>query len=88
MCGACGTRSHLASRAKEAERLAAGRLRVTPFGPAGYQTATRTGRRAVHPDLDSLLRTLIAECGAGVLDRARDAQDGFVARVLSEVSTT
>lgn len=97
MCGACGsgiavppwevithggTRRDLAQRAREAELLSAARLRVSPFGHAGYQSTTRTGRAAVHPNLDSLLAALLDECGTAILDRAYSTPQGPVAKAL------
>lgn len=97
MCGACGsglavppweivayggTRRALAERAREAESLSVPWLRVRPFGPAGYTSATRKGRVTVHPNLDSLLATMIRECGETFPKAAQVAPGGVLARAL------
>lgn len=97
MCGGCrsrpaqvpweaqvdgGTRRDLLRRAAEAQTLSDGRLQVHAFGDFGYQSLSRTGSRAVHPDLDSLLALLISECGPKVFDRAGDVLVGAVAQAL------
>lgn len=97
MCGACGsgpavppweviayggTRRALAERAREAEPLSSPRLRVRPFGPAGYTSTSRKGRATVHPNLDSLLSTMIRECGETLPKTAQAAHPSAVARAL------
>lgn len=97
MCGGCGprpvqsqwevqvdggTRRDLIRRAAEAQMLSDGNLQVRPFGHFGYQSLNRTGSRAVHADLDSLLAPLLSECGPKVFGRTGDASSGAVAQAL------
>lgn len=98
MCGACGTglalppwevSAHggtardLRDRAREAEDLCAGRLRIRPFGPAGYQTTGRTGRISVHSCLDSLVAELVRDHSQHILPALADPrQTGSVAQTL------
>lgn len=87
MCGACGTglarppwevhahggsQRDLAKRAAEAERLCEGKLRIRPYGPAGYQTTTRTGATHIHKDLDELLHHLMTKHTQLILKHLND----------------
>lgn len=98
MCGACGTglasppweviahggtARDLRERAREAEMLCGGRLRVRPFGPAGYQTTGRTGRVTVHGSLDGLVADLITTYGRSLAAVVADPdRDGPVAHAV------
>jgi hypothetical protein len=86
MCGACGSGTvrppwevvlagdrpaDRRRRATAAAEATGGRVKVTPWGAAGYLAAPRTGPPRSVPDLDSLAHSLLPHLRAPLLPRLR-----------------